>query len=287
MVTEYPSASKAFNSTIQAFKNNPLLFTPFLIFAVFESLALLFLYLIPRYPLINIFGPIIRTFWGDRFLHYPFNFFLLPKLAANSRMVLSVLLGSLFSGMAVAIVWNLYNQKAIKLAYSLRLSIKKYLSLFTIVLILTATYYCLLKFLNIVLAKYFIARHSRLLFLPSRLWLGTILICLNFILDIIIQSAFTYAIPIVMAENEKTIKAIGKSLFRFKRFFVPTLILVGVPMLFYIPIIVLNSNIPFLIMRLSPESVLGVAFLSIIIGSLIIDAVITIATTFFYLENKK
>lgn len=287
MSTETPSVSKAFNSTIQAFKKHPLLFIPFIIFAIFESLALIFIFLIPRWPFIKVFGPIIRTFWGERFLHYPINFLLLPKLASNSRMALSIFIGSLLTGMAVAIVLDLYHKKSFKLANSLNFALKKYLSLFTIVLILTSSYYFIVKFLNIVIAKYFMAGHSRLLFLPAKLWLGPVLLCLNILLAILIQSALAYAIPVLITDHAKLLKSIGKSILLFKNFFIPTLVLVGVPTLLYIPIIVLNYNIVFLINLLFPEIVLGVAFLGIIISSLIIDPLITVATTFFYLENKK
>ncbi len=186
---------KAYNTTAKSLKNNPTLFVPFLILAIFQSITLLIIYLAPRMPLRIIFGPVIRTFWGGQFLHYPFNFLLLPKLASLSRMFLSVFVSSLLTGMAVAIVFDLYNKKQLKLGASFKVALKKYISLFIVVLLLTLIFYFSVKIITIALAKYFIAGHSRLLFLSPQMWLGPILAVLNFIIAVFIQSAFIYATP--------------------------------------------------------------------------------------------
>lgn len=123
---------KVYNTTVNSLKNHPAIFLPFLIFAILEFAALVFFYLTPRMPLRVIFGPIIRTFWGERFLHYPLNFLLLPKLASLSRMVLSVIFSSLLTGMAVAIILDIYNKKHVKLEAAFKSALKRYLDLFTV-----------------------------------------------------------------------------------------------------------------------------------------------------------
>lgn len=281
-----PSVKKAYKYTVQYLQNNPLIFLPFIIFAIFELIALIILYLSPRMPLRLLLGPPISTFWTERFLHYPANFLLLPKLASLSRMVLSIFLGSLLTGMAIFMIYDVYNKKHIKLKTSFRSALKKYLYLFTIVFILLFLFYILKKIITIGLAKYFIAGNQRLLFLKPKIWLGPIFLCLNFIFAIFIQSSFIYAIPILLIENDKLIKSIIKSFVLFKKFFIPTLILISLPMLIYIPIIVLEYKTAFLINKLFPEFILLVLFLGIIIASLIIDPLISISTTLFYLMHK-
>ena len=282
---KYSIIKKACKTTFQSLKNNPALFVPFLIFAIFEFITLIIIYLAPRMPLRIIFGPAIRTFWGEQFLHYPLNFLLLPKLASLSRMFLSVFFSSLLTGMAVSIVFDLYNKKQVKLKASFKVALKKYISLFIVVLILTATFYFTVKIITIGLTRYFIAGHSRLLFLGPGIWIGPILLCLNFILAVLIQSAFIYAIPVLIIDNEKLIKSIIKSLALFKSLFIPTIILVGLPVLVYIPIIVLKYNTTFLINRIFPEFILWVAILGIIVNALI-DLIITTSCTVVYLINK-
>lgn len=282
-----PSISKVYNLTQQSVKNNPTLFIPFLSFFIIDCAALILLFLAPRMPLSLIFGPIIRTFWGEKFLHYPLNFLLLPRLSSLGRMVLSVFLGSLLTGMAVAMIFDIYNKKRINLGTSFKTALKKYVYLFTVVFIFTALFYVLTKIIILGLFRYFMSGHARLLFLGARVWLRPVLVIINFILAVLIQAAFIYAIPILIIEKEKLIKSISKSFALFKKQFIPTIILVGLPMFLFIPIIVMNYNASFLIDKLFPEFILLVAFSGTIISSLVIDAVITISTTFLYLMQKE
>jgi hypothetical protein len=281
------SIKKAYNTTVKSFKNNPALFVPFIIFAILEFISLIIIYLAPRMPLRLIFGPPIRTFWGERFLHYPLNFLLLPKLTSLARMGLTILLGSLLTGMAVAITLDIYNKKQIKLAASFKTAFKKYIYLFSVVFLFTLLFCLLVKIVTIVLIKYFIAGQSRLLFLGPGIWLGPILLIINFLLALFVQSAFIYTIPFIIIEKEKLIKAIIKSFVLFKKLFVPTLILVGLPMLLYIPVIILQYKGAILMNRLFPEFVLLLSVLGVIISSLVIDPLVTISTTFLYLLNKE
>lgn len=279
-------AKNAYSNTFQSFKNNPAVFIPFIIFAALEAIGLIFIYFAPRMPLKLIFGPPIRTLWDEKFLHYPANFLLMPKLISLSRMGLSIIAGSLLTGIAVALVFELYNKRKIRLEASLKLVSKKYIYLFLAVLIYTVLFYIASKAITIGLSKYFIAGHAKLLFLNARAWLGPILICFSFIIAILIQAAFIYVIPILIIENKKLTKAIAGSFALFKKLFIPTIILVGLPMLIYIPIIVLNGNTVLLITKLFPEIIVFVSFLGIIVNSLVIDPIVTISATFLYLKNQ-
>ena len=278
---------KAYNATATSLKNNSSLFIPFLIFFIFDLISVSILYLAPRLPLSLILGPPIRTFWGERFLHYPLNFLLLPKLASLARMALSVFLGALLTGMAVALVWEIYNKKHLKLKTALGVALKRYFDLFAIVFIFTSLFYVLQKTLTLGLMHYFITGHHKLLFFGPAAWLGPFLIVLNFILAVLIQSAFIYAIPLIIIEKEKLIKSLVKSFVLFKKLCIPTLILVGLPMLLYVPIVILISKSDFLIMQLFPESVLLVLVLGCVVSSLVIDLIVTVSTTWLYLIRRE
>ena len=281
------SAKKAYNNAIQSLKNTPVLFTPFIIFAIIAFLSVILIYLAPRMPLRIIFGPPIRTFWGEAFLHYPTNFILLPKLVSLATMALSIIFGSLLTGMAVAMACDAYNKKTPRLNQSFKTAIKKYAAIFLIVFIITAIMYIAVKIVFIGLAKYFIAGHSRLLFLKASFWMGPFLLAANFILAVLIQSAFIYAIPLIIIGKVKLLKSVIKSFVLFKKLFLPTLILVSLPMCLYIPIIILSYNNVFLIDKFFPEIILYLALLGVIVNSLIIDPIITISTTFLYLAQKE
>lgn len=280
------SLKSIYDRTTQTIKKNPVLFLPFAIFAAFEFITLIIIYLAPRMPLKLFLGPPIRALWGEKFLHYPVNFILIPKLASLARIGLTVIIGSFLTGVATLLVYNIYKKTAISLKGVFKSVLKKYVSLFAIVLLFTLLFYFLDKATSKILIKYFTSGHAKLLFLGPKIWLGPILICLNFILAIIVQSAFIYAIPLLLIEGETLTKSILKSFVLFKKLFLKTIILVGLPMLIYIPIIILQSDSAFLITRLFPEAVLLVAILSLIISSLVIDFLITLATTHLYLMHK-
>lgn len=281
---------KVYQNTFLSFKKNHLIYLPFLIFAVAEAISLILIVLAPRTPLVLIFGPPIRTFWGEGFLHYPANFLLLPKLASLSRMFLSLLLGSLLTGIAVLMLRDYYNNKRQTLTSYFKVTLSNYPSLFLVVLIFTASFYFLTKVLILGLAKYFTGGHRQLLFLSARTWMGPILLFLNFLFIIFIQSIFVFAIPLIMIEKRKFISAIAGSFSLFRRMFLRTIILIILPMLLYLPIIILNYKAAFLIEELFPEAIFIVLFAGIIISSLIVDPVITISATCLYLlykEDKK
>lgn len=282
-----PSINKIYQITFQLLKKHLFFYAPFIIFAIFEFLALLVFYLAPRMPLILVLGPPIRTFWGEGFLHYPANFLLLPKLTSLSRMALSIVVGSLLSGMAVAIILAIYNEKLIKLKESFKSALKKYISLLTVVFIITVLYYYLIKISSMSLTKYFLTRKSGFLFLNLNFCMGAVLILVNLLLAVFIQSVFVYAIPILMIEKEKLIRSIFKSFLLFRKLFIPTIILVALPSLIYIPIAVLNYNIAFLIDKVYPEFVLVVLFFSIFLSSLIVDPIMTFSTAVLYLLNRE
>ena len=278
---------KSYKITLDSIKNRPAVLLPFFIFAILETLTLILICFMPRTPLVTIFGPPIKTFFGERFLHYPGFFLLVPKLSSLARMTLSVIFGSLLTGLAIILILDIYHKRQIKLNHSLNLALKKYAALFLIYLLVTALFYYSVKMLGQGLVKYFMAGHAKLLFLNARLWLGPVLLGLNFLIALFIQSIFIYAVPVLIIEKAKLFSAIGRSFLVFKKLFIPTIILVGAPMLIYVPIILLNANSAFLIDKFFPEFIMLVTFLSIVVSSLIIDPLITISTTFLYLINKE
>lgn len=278
---------KIYNSAFQGFRKNPSWLIPFLIFAAIELTSLFMLVLIPRMPFKVLFGPIIRTFWGEVFLHYPDSFLLLPRLASLARIVLAVLAGSLLTGTVVGMVSDFCVNKRVNFRNSFRLALKNYISLAMIIFILMATFYALQKIFAVVLIKYFTSGHTRFLFLKANIWLGPIFALFNFFMAIFIQALFTYAVPFLIIGQEKVLAAIGKSVVLFKRLFLPTVMLVGLPMLLYIPITVLGYNNAILIKKFFPEITIWVLVLTTLVTSLCIDSMITVSTTFLYLDKEK
>lgn len=280
---------EAYRVTFKAIRSNPVIFLPFAIFAIFELISLIILYLAVRMPLVLIFGPPIRVFWGERFLHYPINFLLLAKLTALSRLALSIISGSFLTGVAVGIILHIYNQKKIlRLANIFKLTAKHYASLFLIVFITTTSFFTITKVMSGVFVKYFMfGRHAKLLFIPAGIWFGPIQIALNFVLAILIHSLLVYAIPILIIEKCKLFKSLVSSVAFFKKTILPTFVLVGLPMIAYLPIIIFKQKATFFMNTISPEFNLVILTSGIMLNSLFVDLLITISTAYLYLNHRQ
>ena len=270
------SVINTYHLVFQSLRSQPKLFIPFFCFALVELVCLFLAYVAPRQPFNVVLAPLIRAFWGERLLHYPANFLLLPKLGSLIRNFLSCILGSLLTGLAVVMVADVFNKKNVRIFSSLKTAINKYFSLFTVVLIITVLFFSFLKLIEMGVK-----------FLGPKAWLGPILIALNLLVVLLVQGIFVYAIPLLMIKNEKLFAALGKSAIMFFKLFVPTVVLIGLPLLFYIPIIALQFNTPLLIDRIFPEAVLYVSIAAVILNSLIVDLFITLSTTTLFLQNNK
>lgn len=279
--------SEIYSRTISILKATPIIFLPFIIFFILESLALIIASFYSVEPLRTIFGPLVRTFWGEQFLHYPINFMLLPTLANTSRMILAVIFGSLLSGVAVLITADIYSKKNPLFRRSLKNTLKKYAALIFVILVLTILMYYVLKIVDIVWLKHIFAPHPKLAKFFGGFWIGTILIGIKFLLSALIQAAFIYAIPIIMIQEKKPIKAILESFKLFGRYQRTTFLLIFLPMLIYLPIMVLNFNNAFLIETIFPEFIIIVTLLGAIVNSLIIDPLVTVSTAILYLYHKE
>ncbi len=278
--------NQAFSLATASIRKYPVLLLPFVAFSVLELLALLIIYISPRQPFVVLLGPPIRSIWGETFLHFPNNFLLTHKLMSLARMFMAVVFGSLLTGTTVYMVADAYHNKAPKLKDAFGKALKKYIYLFIVTFIVTATFYFSAKFLLGTIARYFAVGHVRLIWLGAQWWLGPMLPVLNFLLALGIQSVLIYMIPLIVYENNGIIKAAYRTFVVFYRLFFPTVVIIFSLMLCYVPITILKHSTPFLINRVFPEFVLVVVFLGILVGNFIVDALITITTATLYLYYR-
>jgi hypothetical protein len=284
------AVTKIYAATFKLFKDHRRLCVPFLILCLVQVVTLILLYFSPRLPLRYAFGPIIRTFWGPRFaatfIHYPSSFLLLPKLFQITSLSLSVCVGALTSGMAIAIIAAIQNKKKTDLLSITRLALSKYMYLFIIVVLWVVTLHYSAKLLNLG-AAYFFGFLFKLRVPKLGLIIVPFLTVMNFTLTVVIHSLLVYAIPVLIFEKAKLWKSILKSMSFFKERWVSTLILVGIPMLIYVPFSILLQKPGFLINKFFPEFVAHVILLGIIVNFLLIDPLITVSAALFYLSRRK
>lgn len=266
-------ALDTWGETIRTFKENPRILTPFLIVGVCDAFILALIYLAPRSPLSAILAPPIRAFWGEQFLHYPFNLFLIPRLFNYGHIISTAVIGVLMTGLAIGMLKEAREGVRPGILFNLIKSIKVYLSLVVIWAVLFGVVTLVFKGLPFALQ------------LKQRTALQ-IALYTSFLISIFIEVIFIYAMPAVMIEKKRAWAAIKRSITFVKGIFLPTLFLVAIPMLIYIPMIVLRGKLSVLMNKLFPEMVLIFLGLGIIV-SVITDCLITCSTAILFLNRRR
>ena len=129
------SAIEIWRQTFKVFKNNPVVFLPFLIYLFFDLFALLLVFLAPQAPLSIVFAPIIKAFFGEQYLHYPVNFLLLPNLYNTAHIINSAIIGLLMAGTAIWLVYQRHNNQEANIFPAIIQARKRYLSFLAILLV--------------------------------------------------------------------------------------------------------------------------------------------------------
>ena len=266
-----------YHQIIQVLKSQLKLLMPFGIFAAVESIVLTFVYLAPRVPFRAVLGPPIRAFKGEVYLHYPANFLIIPEVSSFMRNVLTVILGSLLAGTAALMIRQAFWKKAVVFTSSVVEASRKYFQLAAIILIFAVIMQYAYKGVGLAVMK----------FVPQVQWKGPVTIVLSVLALLIVQAFFNYAIAFLMLGNEKLFKAIWSSFVFFGKNIWQTLLIVTLPFLFYVPIIILQYKTAYLIDNVFPEIVLIIAYIGVIISSLITDLLVTMSSILYYLNNKE
>ncbi len=237
----------------------------------------------PHFPFKFILAPPIKSIWGAIYLHYPYIYELLPKVFYYSKIILGIFVGSVTTGCAVLIVARLKNREEVNIKDVLSAVLKRYVTLLLLSAILFIAVHYIMKQPPVLFFKYF-RTHPKLLFIGPKFWFNIFLPVLNFILAIILQGLFVYSIPYVVIKGKKFIAALFLGLKLFAKNFVKTVIVVLLPMLLYIPITAMRSNLSLLADKFVPEVVLVVLIFGIIVGTFVVDCLVTVATTLIFLE---
>jgi len=263
--------------------SNPKIAVPFAIISGFEVLALWVLSCSPHFPFSILLAPPIKSIWGPVFLHYPYIYELLPRIFYYAKLILGVFVGSVTTAMAILMVARVKAGRPIELKAIFLEVLKRYLTLIILTGILYACVHFVMKQPQVLLFKYF-RGHAKLLFVGPKFWLDMFLPVLTFILALILQGLFVYSIPYVVLKGKKLLPALFSGFMLFFKNLAKTLLVVFVPMLLYIPVTMTRGNLNVLADKFSPEIVLPVLMFGIAIGTFVVDCLVTVATTFIFLE---
>lgn len=261
------STESVFKQSLIALSHNPTILLLFILIALLDFAALISLFLAHSWPFSIVLAPIIRTFWDDRYLHYPDNFLLLPKIFNHAHVVISGLFGVVVSGVVIKKLEAWSKGGKISTLAAAAPVLKKFFSLF-----------------SVWIAAYFIftfAVKGIMHLIPKSLlpqFFG------GYASALVFQSLLMFLLPAMLLGEKGFLKNFASGIvFGFKNF-IPTVLLISLPVLVLVIYSFLKSVTPILVQNF-PEAVLWILAGGILV-SMIVDLILTSTTTLFYLKAR-
>ncbi|MFH1062121.1 MAG: hypothetical protein V1747_04455 [Candidatus Omnitrophota bacterium] len=257
---------------------------PFTIMALIELAAILAIFIFIQPPFTKFSSPIVLRFFGEQFLHYPFNLILTSQMFNYFQNISAIIIGTFVMGMTISAVAEYIQTREFNFKAAAKKTFLKYINLVIITLIV----FFIMQFAQTVEKKILIKilmKGSSFLGIKADSW--KMIFLFGFLISAaFIQSLFVFAQAAVMIDNKNFIMAIFKNLVFVLTNLFPACFLVIAPLLAYIPIILLKSNLFELMKRSFPE----ISFVVLVMGvllTLFINLVITITSTKAYILIKE
>jgi hypothetical protein len=247
----------------------PVLWVPFLLAAAVEFLVL-GLFVAFHQPGIQWIGvPLVRALGGDTATQYPMLFVKLPLLYSRSMLVVGVCLVSLATGAATLLFARRFGLAD---AGSVVQQVRRRAP----ALVLTAAVSSLAVFGLSTLPRF--VPHDLLLGSSMVRWgmRGGLLLCI-----ILVVSLLVYATPWVILEGLHPLRALRDSVLVTARTFLPTVLLVGIPLVLLYPLNYLAQRVDLIVVKLRPEGVAGVLAAHIVLETLLSFLLVGGATRLF------
>jgi len=266
----WPKFVEVYQQAFFVLIKDPTIWIPFIFIGVLDFIALALLFLAPSPPVSYVVAPIIRTFWSARFLHYPENFLLLPKLQAHAHFLIATIFGVFVTGMAIKkIEASLKGDVRLSTSTAIREVFGRYISLVVVWLFAYFLFKILFNFLNPILAM--------------GLWvqLGA-----GYVVAVIVQALLGFIIPAVMLREGGFFESVWKGIvFGFKNLGIASALMV-VPLLVVTAVSFAKGFSPILVNYYEPDSVLWILVVGIIL-TVIADILVTSVTTVLYLKKGR
>ncbi len=254
--------------TLIAIAKQPIIPALFILLAIFQAAGLTALFLSHSEPFSSILGPIIRRFWGERFLHYPENFLLLPKLFGHSEMVILTLFGLLVTGITIQLVGAARTgDSRVTAVTAFSGTLKKYLGL--------AALWIALFFLLRTVSR------AVLPFLPPQIpvhYAGLLAVFLS------TQVLTALLFPAILLSGKGYWKALAEGFLLSVKNFPVLFAALFIPVALSVAVSFLRSLSPS-ISHDNPDFVLVILYGSILVST-VVDLYITSATAIFYLKVR-
>jgi len=253
-----------------AVKQYPVMIFPFAIAAVIDCMVLALLFFAPQEPLVTVFGPVIRVFWGEEYLHYPFNLALLPRLFSYGKECTVLVIGMLLTAIATGMMYQAARGVSVRPWVVMERSIRKYIPL-------------ALVWVGVLLITYVSFKGASFLGRNGGLSSQSLFV-LSAIVALSIEMVLMYCLPLIVVEKRGVLSSGYRALRMVRKYFLESFLMVLVPNLIVLPVMAAYAKLPFLSELLFPEIVLVVLLLRIVMLT-VADFIITASGTMFLVNQ--
>lgn len=254
--------------TTEILKDCPVLWLLFLGIGFLDLVALGVLFLAPSEPFSVLLAPIIRTFWGERFLHYPENFLLLPKLLNHAHVLILTFFGIFVTGMIIKKTEAYFSGSEISFVDAGVMIFRKYFVLMAAWVICYGLFMLIIKKTLPLLPPQIVLRFGG-----------------SFVLGIFFQVLSAFFLPMILLSGKGLFPSLWDGLKLSLAHSPLILILASLPLLVLLLSSFFKAMTPVYI-QFNPELTLGVLVLGIAV-SLAVDFVLTSSLTVLFLQLRR
>lgn len=271
---------------VNSFVTHPIILFPFVTTAFIQLLVLEIIYFAPRFPLVYFFGPVIRRMAGETYLHYPQHLFLLPKWFQVAQYFLFIFVSSFLIAVAIEIIKDINSNKKTAFPGALRAMLPQYVHVCLAAILTFCVFYALSKLHGLAIVRALQIRSETGVFYLIK---ATVLYgapYLNLLIGTLVTAVFAFVLPIIVIERKKVFQAIALNFKYLHGSFWFIFLAVLIPMLFYVPVMLLQGNLSS-IANLTFEGIRLISPAISIIVLTLIDATVYTAITTHFLWKKE
>jgi len=275
----YTLLANVLKINLKILRDYPRVFLPFTLRATASIFFLIFTFLSVNYPFAKMLGPTITGLYGKTYLHYPYNFSMMPQAFSDLRLfVINPFFSTLAAAICCGMVYDFFIKREPGFWRNFNKAMRRFFILFPCMVILLIFNYVANKILTNYLINIPIG--------PS--YKNIIILLIIFLVFVLIEIPFAFCFIAIMAKRRSIFSAFKESFsFSFKLFPVVFVII------FVSRLIDLGANLllllqPYLAEKFIPDVIALVLLISIILAVISDTLVYSLCSCLYCLkENVK
>ncbi len=262
------------------------IWVPAIIILFIQLLVLELLYFAPRYPLSTFFGPIVQTFWGEKYLHYPFNLIELAEQFQLAQIPIYIFFSNYLMAVAIAVITDINRGQKIILGKKFIETLRMYVSISMAACVISVSYVGLIKLYDMVVQQASLIDPQKGILYVVKMIVVDGAPYLSLLIGIFITTLFAFVLPIIVIEKGKFFKALALNFRMIVRSFWLVLAIVILAHVPFGTILLLRTTIVKFSDTVFPELRVIILVISLTL-LIVIDTMIYTAMTIYYLFKKE